>query len=116
MKHSESTDLLGRGRSLPPYCPNPKLLDHYVRLIQVMLELLWWVLSVHTSKKTQIASKILSLVPFTTPDPSHEISLQSVPYFLSNVAHKKNRPTNATENITLLAQEVKTNSHMEHWG
>ena len=118
-KHSESADLLGRGRSLLPYCPLVKMLslggeklppppppfppkkkkkkkslDHYPHHDLGMLPLLWfYFLLIYSSYPDHHQNLISSSLHY--PGPLHKISFQSVNNFLSNVVHRQtDRQTN----------------------
>ena len=109
--------ILGGERLPPPPPPPPhqkkkkKVLDLYLHHDLVMLPLLWCffarllILEYSDHHQNLISSSLYY------PGHLHNISLQSVHNFLSNVVHRQtnkqtNRQTNATKNITSFAKEV----------
>ena len=63
----------------------------------------------YSSKKTQITTENLSVVPFTTMDPSIKFHCDPFRAFcvMLPTNRQKDRRTNASENITFFAKEVK---------
>ena len=112
-KHSESADLLGRGRSLLSYiahCKNvepwlwkttppiKKGLDHYLHHDMGMLPLLWCFFCSFTHLTIPRSPPNLISSALYYSGPLHKISSQSVHNFLSNVVHRQtdkqtNKPT-----------------------
>ena len=89
----------------------PKVLDHYLHLDQVVLQLLWCLFAhlLILEYLDHLQNLIRSSLYY--PEPFHKISSQSIHNILSNVHRQTDKQTdtqtNTTKNITSFAKEVK---------